>query len=58
MYWRLIQNNIENGSSMSVQVNNPGFYQNICLDIEITSLSISALLQLTRINEFDGKFDI
>lgn len=35
-------------------MNNPGFYQNICLDMEITSLSISALLQLTKINEFDG----
>jgi hypothetical protein len=35
-------------------MNNPGFYQNICLDLEISSLSISALLQLTKINEFDG----
>jgi hypothetical protein len=35
-------------------MNNAGFYQNICLDMEITSLSISALLQLTKINEFDG----
>ena len=52
--YRLIQNNIDTSSSVSVQVNNPGFYQNICLDIEITSLSISALLQLTRINEFEG----
>jgi hypothetical protein len=51
---RLIQNNNDNGSALSIQVNNPGFYQNICLDLEITSLSISALLQLTKINEFDG----
>lgn len=41
-------------NTISIQVNNPGFYQNICLDMEITSLSISALLQLTKINEFDG----
>lgn len=53
--YRLIQNNDEFGTnSISVQMNNSGFYQNICLDLEITSLSISALLQLTKINEFDG----
>jgi DNA polymerase epsilon subunit 1 len=52
--YRLIQNSAENGSNICVQMNNPGFYQNICLDLEITSLSISALLQLTKINEFEG----
>ncbi|RNA10734.1 DNA polymerase epsilon catalytic subunit A [Brachionus plicatilis] len=53
--YRLIQNNDESGTnSICVQINNSGFYQNICLEIEITSLSISALLQLTKINEFDG----
>lgn len=50
--YRLIQNTAEN--NICVQMNNSGFYQNICLDMEITSLSISALLQLTKINEFDG----
>ena len=54
--YRLIQNNAENGSNVCVQMNNPGFYQNICLDLEITSLPVSALLQLTKINEFDGEF--
>ena len=52
--YRLIQNNSDNCSSICVQVNNSGFYQNLCLDLEITSLSISALLQLTKIHEFDG----
>ena len=53
--YRLIQNSAPEGTSaVCVQVNNPGFYQNVCLDMEITSLSISALLQLTKINEFDG----
>ncbi len=56
--YRLIQNTADNGSSNSnsntISMNNPGFYQNICLDLEITSLSISALLQLTKINEFEG----
>jgi hypothetical protein len=51
----LIQNTSENGNSIAIQVNNAGFYQNVCLDMEITSLSVSALLQLTKINEFDGK---
>jgi hypothetical protein len=40
--------------SVGIQINNSGFYQNICLDMDITSLSISALLQLTKINEFEG----
>lgn len=52
--YRLIQNNSENMSQTSVQINTPGFYQNICLDLELASLSISALLQLTKINEFEG----
>jgi len=54
LLFRLIQNNSESSSSICIQVNNPGFYQNVCLDMDITSLSISALLQLTKINEFDG----
>lgn len=56
--FRLIQNTSENGNSIAIQVNNAGFYQNVCLDMEITSLSVSALLQLTKINEFDGKLHI
>ena len=44
----------DTGHAICGQVNNPGLYQNVCLDMEITSLSISALLQLTKINEFDG----
>ena len=51
---RLIENTSENSSSICIQVNNPGFYQNVCLDMEIASLSINALLQLTKINEFEG----
>lgn len=54
LFSRLIQNTSENSNAIAIQVNNPGFYQNICLDMEITSLSVSALLQLTKINEFDG----
>lgn len=45
---------MESSGQLSVHVNTPGYYQNICLDMEITSLSISALLQLTKINEFEG----
>ena len=52
--YRLIQNTSESASQVCVQVNNPGFYQNVCLDLDIMSLAISALLQLTKINEFDG----
>ena len=52
--YRLTQNTMEN-SNTSVQVNNSGFYQNVCIDLDITSLSISALMQLTKINEFEGE---
>jgi DNA polymerase epsilon subunit 1 len=56
--YRLIQNNIDtsttSNSNICAQVNNPGFYHNMCLDMDINSLAISALLQLTKINEFDG----
>lgn len=54
--FRLVQNHSETNSACLVQVNNSGFYHNICLDMDINSLSISALLQLNKINEFEGFF--
>ena len=52
--FRLIQNCSETNSTCLIQVNSSGFYHNICLDMDINSLSISAVLQLNKINEFDG----
>ncbi len=50
----MVQNYTETNSSSLVQINTSGFYYNYCLDLDIHSLSISALLQLNKINEFDG----
>lgn len=56
--FRLVQSQTITGDSAEddilVNINFPGFYQNACLDISLENLSISALLQLNKINEYDG----
>lgn len=39
---------------ISVIQNNPGFYNNVCVELAIDSLAVSALLQANRIQEVEG----
>ncbi|XP_014670833.1 PREDICTED: DNA polymerase epsilon catalytic subunit A-like [Priapulus caudatus] len=38
----------------SVEINQPGFYQTICVELEINSLAVNSLLQSQHVNDFEG----
>lgn len=40
---------------MSISVNNPGCYTNVCMDLTLQSITIGAVVQSEHINDIEGK---
>jgi Domain of unknown function (DUF1744) len=40
---------------VSINVNNPGCYTNVCIDLTLQSITIGAVVQSEHINDIEGK---
>lgn len=40
---------------VSISVNNPGCYSNVCMDLTLQSITIGAVVQSEHINDIEGK---
>jgi len=41
---------------MSISVNNPGCYTNVCMDLTLQSITIGAVVQSEHINDIEGDY--
>jgi len=46
---------VEENDNRKVEINNAGFYQNVCVELEIGSLAVTTILQSHHVNDIEGK---
>ena len=45
---------MEESDNTSVEISNAGFYQSVCVELEISSLAVNSILQSQHVNDIEG----